>query len=369
MPNLSGTGLQSKRSRLIWQTGYMLAAVVLLSLGATAMAWGQCDPTSDCDSCATKAERMKCKFDAISNEGMLLLNQLQEPPFAELQTPASMAGLNRSKDRLEREKGRMQAQDFGLLTKKKETSCQIVEAMKDGDGNEDGMCDPGEQCAEAMGDGIGNDDGICWPMKGKKREVCAQICDEEATLQDENNIDDDLSAELEGVFEDMTGHAKKMNQSLREVASLVNAFDTYNLQADVCPLDTLGLSRTSTTLYQVARGAADGARGGADIAERLCDQQVMMNCAACCAPSEILAGALQAGWTAIEITESTINSSTIDAALSCVAKLKQSASDNNAQLLQVETELKDVEATQRLMIQMLNSPLGQRPNFPMTTAK
>ena len=171
---------------------------LFIVLGVAGLALGDCDPTVDCDSCVTKGERMKCKFDALSNEGSVLLDQLNEPPFDNIQTQASLDGVQRSKDRLEKEKGRLQADDFRLLTKKKETSCQIMEAVY-----EDGICGPGEDCAEVIGDGIGNDDGICHPKNGKKREVCAQICDDEASLQDEENIDKDLSTELEGVFEEI----------------------------------------------------------------------------------------------------------------------------------------------------------------------
>jgi hypothetical protein len=183
-------------------------------------------------------------------------------------------------------------------------------------------------------------------------------------LQDEDNVDDDLSAELEGVFDEMKGHAREMNNSLQEVSSLMYSLRLNQDPNDPCPLDTEGLSRTSAKLYALAKGAAVGARGGADIAERLCDQQVMMNCAACCAPGEVIAGALDAAWTAIEITEGTINSATIDTALSCVAKLKKSASDNTTKLLQIENDLKAIEQTQSLAIEWLNTPQGQRPYFP-----
>ena len=341
----------------------MFVATLCFLLGVVGLALGECDPTVDCDSCLTKGERMKCKFDALSNEGSTLLDQLNKPPFESIQTQASLDGLQRSKDRLEKEKGRLQADDFRLLTKKKETSCQIMEAVY-----EDGICGPGEDCAEVIGDGIGNDDGICHPKNGKKREVCAQICDDEASLQDEENIDEDLSTELEGVFEEMKGHAKEMNNSLQEVSKLMSTLEVSEDPNDPCPLDTQGLSRVSSLLYLAARTAAVSSRGGADIAERLCDQQVIMNCAACCAPGEVIAGALEAAWTAIEITESTINSSTIDTALTCVSKLKALGSDNTTKLIQMENDLKEMEKTQIMMIDILNTPQGQRENFPIKTS-
>ena len=341
----------------------IIVTALCFLLGISGLALGECDPTIDCTSCMTKGERMKCKFDSLSNEGSLLLDQLNEPPFDSTQTQASLNGVQRSKDKLEKEKGRLQADDFRLLTKKKETSCQIMEAVYD-----DGICGPGEDCAEVIGDGIGNDDGICHPKKGKKREVCAQICDDEASLQDEANIDDDLSTELEGVFDEMKDHAKEVNNSLQEVSKLMSTLEVSEDPNDPCPLDTQGLSRINSLLSLAARTATVSSRGGADIAERLCDQQVIMNCAACCAPGEVIAGALEAAWTAIEITESTINSSTIDTALSCVSKLKVLGSDNTTKLIQVENALKEMEKTQVMMINLLNTPQGQRQNFPIKSS-
>ena len=339
---------------------------LVLTLGTASLARAECDPATN-----NKGDQLKCKFDALAVEGAALMEQLQQPPFAELQTPASLDGLAKSKARLDKEKGRLQADDFRLLTKKKDASCQVVEAIGV-DGNEDGVCDtknnPGETCAEIIGDGIGNDDGECSPMKGKKREACVQICDE-ATMQDEENVDADLAAEYEGVLDEVTGHAKEMNDALQEVAMSMASLSTSEDPLDPCPLDTGGLSRINFLVYLLSKTAAVSARGATDIGERFCDSEAVAGCAACCAPAEAVAGGLEAAWTAIELTEASINSATIDAALNCVAKLKKAADANTALLTDVENDLKEVEASQDMMIQLLNLPQGQRPDFPMSSTK
>jgi len=336
---------------------------LLLILGTASLARAECDPATN-----NKGDQLKCKFDALAIEGAALMEQLQQPPFAELQTPASLDGLAKSKARLDKEKGRLQADDFRLLTKKKDASCQVVEA-KDVDGNEDGVCDTkNETCAEVSGDGIGNDDGKCSPMKGKKREACVQICDE-ATMQDEENVDADLAAEYEGVLDEVTGHTKEMNDALQEVAMSMASLSTSEDPLDPCPLDTGGLSRINFLVYLLAKTAAVSARGATDIGERFCDSEAVAGCAACCAPAEAVAGGLEAAWTAIELTESSINSATIDAALNCVAKLKKAADANTALLTDVENDLKEVEASQEMMIQLLSLPQGQRPAFPVSSTK
>lgn len=360
------TGCQGWHKRFHCLVSLPLVVLVLAS-GTASHVWAECDPATN-----NKGEQLKCKFDALAVEGAALMEQLQQPPFAELQTPASLDGLAKSKARLDKEKGRLQADDFRLLTKKKDASCQVVEIIDDGIGNDDGVCDtknkPEESCAEVIGDGIGNDDGICSPMKGKKREVCVQICDE-VTMQNEENVDADLAAEYEGVLDEVTGHTKEMNEALQDVALSMSALANSADPLDPCPLDTGGLSRINFLVYLLAKTAAVSARGATDIGERFCDSEAVAGCAACCAPAEAVAGGLEAAWTAIELTESSINSATIDAALNCVAKLKKAADANTALLADVENDLKEVEASQDMMIQLLNLPQGQRPDFPMSSTK
>jgi hypothetical protein len=321
---------------------------------------------SDCNSLTDRGERLKCKFDALADEGKKTIEYLQQPPFSDIATPSQMAGLGRYKDQLDRAKGRLQAADFRSIARKKDARCQLVE--KEGDG--DGICDPekGEVCAEALGDGIGDEDGVCFPMHGKKREVCAQLCDDEAIAQTSENGDDNLSTELEGIYDDMTAHAQEVNGALPEVATLLAAQTLESEEPQACPLDTGGATRTNFIVYLLAKTAAVTSRGGADIAERLCDQQVMMNCAACCAPAEVIAGSFAAAWTAIEIVESTVNSATLDAALTCVAGLKASADSNNAVLDEIRKGLAELEAAQNETLRLLATPQGRRTPPTGTTA-
>jgi hypothetical protein len=339
-----------------------ILALWLIPVGARA----QCDPAVGCSGCATKGERLECKFDSLMDEGKKTIDELQKPPYDTLLPPAQLEGLAKTRENLDRGKSRLQSEDFHLLAKKKETTCQLVESSEPGaDHNDDGVCDPNppakEDCAEVIGDGIGDDDGICSPLKGKKREVCVQICDEEAVLQDESNVDDEKAAELEGIYDNLVEHSKEVNDGLPQAGALILATSATSDPNDPCAIDAQGLSRTTALLRSLARGAAVGARGGADISERLCDQVVFgFNCAACCAPGEAIAGGLQAASTSIEMIEETINSATIDAALTCVAAMKQTAGDNNAMLLQIQAGLGQAQFEQAEIIHLLKTPLGQR---------
>jgi hypothetical protein len=325
-------------------------------------AQAECTPSDDCTVCQTKGEKLKCKFDTLMEEGGKTIDHLQGPAFSDLLPPAQMASLEKSKENLNHGRNRLKAADFHLMAKKKDTTCQLVEIDGDYIGDDDGVCDSKtEDCVEVLGDGIGDDDGICSPLKGKKREVCVEICDEEATLQDEGNVDTELSAELEGVYDSLIEHTRELNEELPQAATLILAYKPLSDPTEICPLNAEGLSRTNSTLKDLARGAATGARGCADISERLCDQQIAgFNCAACCAPAEVIAGALVAAWTAIEIVEATINSATIDAALKCVAAMKQAAGDNNAKLTGIMSNLNQIQKDQERIIKLLKTPLGRR---------
>ena len=192
-----------------------------------------------------------------------------------------------------------------------------------------------------------------------------QICDEEAVLQDEANVDDELAAELEGVYDNLIEHSMEVNEGLPQAATMILSNQAISDPNDPCQIDAQGLSRTNDILRSITRGATVGARGGADIAERLCDQVAFgFNCGACCAPGEAIAGGLQAASTAIEMIEETINSATIDAALNCVAAMKQTAGDNNGILLQIQSNLVQAQAEQAEIIRLLKTPLAQREVTP-----
>ncbi|MBT8092047.1 MAG: hypothetical protein KJN77_03355 [Gammaproteobacteria bacterium] len=338
----------------------LLSVTISAFLLLPAAALGDC--ALDCSWCSTKGEMLKCKFDLMTEEGQKTIDELQQPPYKDLLPPAQVEGLKKARDNMGRGKDRLKPDDFHLMAKKKATACQWVESSaSNAQHNGDGICElKREDCAEVPDDGIGNDDGICHPLNGKKREVCVQICDEEAVLLDEANVDDDTVAELDGIFDNLAKHSKEVNEGLAQAGPNLLAVPLVGDANNPCDIDAQGLSRTNDTLKALARGAATGARGGAEISERFCDQLVAANCGACCAPGEAVAGALEAAATAIDIIEETINSATIDAALACVKAIKTTAGNSNAMLLQIQSSLDAAQTEQAEIVRLLTTPLGQR---------
>ena len=362
-----------RNQKLIPLWRYVVNLPVLLFLGSLLLLPGSvlcaapCDPASDppCQSCASNGERLECKFDALADEGDKLVGHLKESSFI---TPAQMKGLDNAKDRFEREKTRLKPEDFRLLTKKKNASCQVVEA-EGVDGNEDGVCDiKVETCAEVKGDDIGDEDGICI-MKGPDREVCAQICDEEATLYGEDTLDDDaLATEIESTYDAMTGHLKEVNESVVAVALSAPSPRVSGLLADPCALDPT-LDRTSDDDYKKAKWAAMGSRAAADFAERFCDQGypiffgTITGAWVCAAVEGVVLGMNQ--WlNVLDIREADLDAQVIDATLACASQAMGASGQTADQIKAVQDKVNAVKAKQASIIQIINTPSGQRPDYP-----
>lgn len=345
-------------SMILW-----LMAMLLFAQGTPVHA-AQCNPESGCDGCTSKAERMECKFAALVAEGDKMVDQLQQSPDI---TETQRAGLEKAKDRLTREKGRVKADDFHIMAKKQGTNCQLVENT----GNDDGVCDykNGETCVEVIGDGIGDDDGICTPMKGKNREVCAQICDEEAILQEESNVDESLAAVIESTYDGMTSHLEELNETSPVTARSVNARTLTAAATDPCSMNPQP-DRTSYEDYKKARWAVMGSRSGADVMERFCDQTftslfLTWTLGAACVAAETAVTAVNTWWSIYDVEESLLDSEVLDATLACAEKAMIESGKTSDQIQVVKNRVAAVKANQAILLELLSTPPGKRPDYPL----
>ncbi|MEN8161257.1 MAG: hypothetical protein ABFS41_14390 [Myxococcota bacterium] len=342
-----------------------LSTVVVLSLlvlvGTARVAGAApCDPDNKCTGCADTSERLKCKFDRMAGKGKETMELLET---SNVLSPAQVQGLGKAKERMDRERGRVKSEDFRVLTKKRSANCQLVEFSGDGDG----VCDPKtEQCAEVLDDSIGDDDGICDPMKGKKREACVQICDEEALLVDESVIDDDAAIELEGMYDTLTSHAEEVGETIPETASLVRALSSVQTD-DPCVLQTT-LQRHSFDAYKKARWAAVGSRAATDVAERFCDYVsggfFAFSVSVACVAGESIALAMATWWEVVDDIEATLDALTLDAAIACAAEAADGADQTGAMIQSVQTSLGEVRAQNAEILRLIKIPPGQREEFP-----
>lgn len=347
----------------------MRATIFLLTLLAfasgTAMA-ANCSPDDQCSNCADQSERLKCKFDRMTDESKKMLDNMETLPNL---TAAQLHGVGKAKERMDREKGRRSKEDFKLLAKKRSARCQLVEYT----GNGDGVCDTtSEECAEVIGDGIGDDTQPCEPIKGKKREVCAQICDEEAVLLDESAIDDNAAAELEDLYDTMSGHIDEVNATIPETAAMMKAV-TMTGEASVMAGNACAFQppyqRHSYEAYKKARWAAVGAKSVANVAERFCDQAYWaffgsFSGSAACAAGEGVVLAMNIWWDIVDLAESSLDAQMLDAAIACANEAAADADKTALMIDVVRDELAEVRATNAEILRLMAMPPGQREGYP-----
>jgi hypothetical protein len=339
----------------------MMIFIVLLAFSSTSTMAQQCRPEDNCANCPDKSERLKCKFDIMAEEGKKTMQMLQDAPG--LLTPAQYSGMTKAKERMDREKNRLKPDDFKVLAKKRSANCQLIEASGDGDG----VCDPkvGEICVEVLDDGIGDDDGTCSPMTGKKREVCAQICDEEAILLDESAMDEDAVAEIEGMYDTLTGHIKEVNETVPETIRLIQTLGTVG--DDPCVLQT-SLTRNPYETYKKAKWAAMGTRAAADVAERFCDQTlgfwISFTVGSACIVAETAVTGLNTWWAVVDSVEAEMDAITLDATLGC-ARNSAIATENTGEMItDVQGMLTVVNTKNEEIIHLIQTPPGQREQYP-----
>jgi hypothetical protein len=345
----------------------VVAAIGLLWLAvASSLLAAQCSPDSGCTGCSNKGAEIKCKFDRLANASDQMIGRMQQSPDL---SEVHRNGLQKAKDRLQREKGRLKSDDFQVMSKKKGAGCQLVEAENSG-GNGDGVCEPekGELCAEVKGDGIGNDDGICSPMKGKKREVCAQICDEEAILQSESNMDTNTAAEIESTYDNMTDHVQELSDT---IAAAPSALPTAGLQAasqNPCAFDPKP-SRTSDSVYKAAKWATMGSRSAADVLERFCDQTFTSvfftwTFGAACVVAETIAAGTNEWLDILDTKEAILDAEVVDSTLSCARQTMEAVDDGTARIQAVQDGVARLKAKQATIVQLIKTPPGKRPDYP-----
>lgn len=356
------------------QTSSSVAAPALLATAESTPVAAPKPTTGDCsDPTLTRRQRVECKFAALADQGIATADAITTSSMSERLSPAQRQAVANVKGRLQKEKVRG-ADRLASLSRKRDARCPLAEcdatlfpACAAGDG--DGICEAGESCLEVMGDGIGDDQQPCAPTKGARREECVLVCDDEAVCRDDENLDPELQAHLEGELDEATSHAKVVERGVQTAAkattSALAALGEAEAADDPCAVDFHGQHRASDEVAKWHKIAAVASRGVADVAERACDQAVLgFNGASGCWPFEAIAGLAAVASELIEGAGDVVDSATLDAALACVDAVNQKAAGNEAELELVQEALERVEGTQAEIVQLLLTPPGLRPGFP-----
>lgn len=311
--------------------------------------------------------RIDCRHQNINSKLWDLVEDVENNSPAGLFSDEQLTHFRNERGRVEKERHKtFEAGGFKGIAKRQDAICQIVEIDDDGKGNNDGICEPGEDCAEVLDDGIGDDDGICKPTKGKKKEVCIQLCDQDAASAIDDNFDEETLysteanlAGVESLIETSRVQVSRMNSAMIEMSlmqaglgegSCANLLYPENIPA--------GGERRSYEVMQATLGAANAA----DWAHAACDsgaEQTVFgaNAAAVCTVLAVAAGIVDVIYDAFELQDDTITSERLDAAIVCLEQLDKKSSDTLEKLDGVQEKLDQI-------VDLLNTPQGRRPGFP-----
>jgi len=328
-------------------------------------------------------ERIKCKTQNVIDQQAASVVMRREFPGM---SDAQMQRLNKQVGRARNSESRTPGRDFKELTKKRANKCHIVPVDPDDD---DGICRGNEVCKEAIGDGIGDDDGIC-KTKGKPsdREVCVEICDQEA-ITDPRNFDDDkeeassLGSDVEQGLDDATAEYVEFNDNLEQemvrLASIRALASTQNLgvAGDACAVALR--TRANETLVFGAITAASTLETIANQFAPVCELDVAgFNSAPVCIVFETLAGIAKLIANGFVFEDGSVNSTHIDHTFECVKSLdaandaiqgdldgvKNDLTTVKTELSVVQNKLNEVQQALMTTLELLRTPQGQRAGFP-----
>jgi len=333
-------------------------------------------PPTLCDQQDT-GERFKCKFQNIIDQQDESADKLASMGTIPQERTAK---LKRQVGKTMNTNARADRDTYMQFTKKKGAQCDIVELENhpQANGNGDGICDTRgphpEVCAEDNSDQIGNNDGVCSPTKGKKREACLQICDEEALSGNPGNFDDSpgsRGADFEVILDDMTDDYVELNQNLDEQVALRASIASL-AATGLDPCDPALTSRPTQKQQDNSFMAAYIAENAAEQADNVCGLDgAGFNIHLACIITDGIYLVAKGIADTITSANDSVDSETIDAIMECVRSIQASSDDQQDQLdnmdRKLDTTLQQLDITlQRLdeTIQLLNTPTGRRAGFP-----
>jgi hypothetical protein len=347
-----------------WTMGF-IGALFLFPPVSNAMSPNVCDQSDS-------GERMKCKFQNIieqQNESADKLVDMGTIPKERTDK------LKRQIGKTMATQGKTEAENFKQLTKKNNTQCDTVELLDhmQANGDGDGICENNETCEEDNSDQIGNNDGVCSPTKGKKREVCLQICDDEAIKGNPNNFDDapgSRGADFDEVLDDITSDYLELNESLNE---------QMTVQASLVSLDSTNSECSSVLSARPTKKQLDNSFMAAYIAENLSEQAdnicgldaAGFNAHVACIVTDAIFIVAKGIADTITSANDDVDSQTTDAIMRCVQALEASAGEQQDQLEAIESKMDVLDSKMNSTLQklqesidLLNTPQGQRNSFP-----
>jgi len=287
-------------------------------------------------------------------------------------TPAQKEHMLKSRGRANRGRERVHlAGGLKRMGRKAKLECVVNEILGDGIGNDDGICEKGEMCEEQLGDGIGDEDGLTeWKFCGKK-ELCVENCDEDAVDEVPDNYDTGAVEDVEESMDDVTNildDASFMLQAHAQQMAVMTEIRTAADPNDKCAL--LPVARRRSRSYEELQAIIASANA-TEMARSICDSGCNQdffgnNCSAVCTVLAGASGVVRIIAEAAELQDDTVTAEQVDAACECLNQMGDEISGLKEQL----GDLSDmVEERFNEVVELLNTPQGQRPEFPVKDVK
>ena len=311
-------------------------------------------------------ERLNLKFEALNESLNGLVDQaVTENP--DMFTPTQKEHMLKARERANRSRERVhQAGGLKRMGRKAKLECVINEIVGDSIGNEDGICEKGEICQEQLGDEIGDEDGLTeWKFCGKK-ELCVENCDEDAVDDEGENYDTEAVADVEESMDEVTNildDASFILQAHAQHAAVMTEIRMVADPNDKCAL--LPVARKRARSYEELQSifaAANATEMSHSICDSGCNQDFFgNNCSGVCTVLAGASGVVRIIAEAAELQDDTVTGEQVDAACDCLKQMGEEIDGLKEQL----GDLNDmIEERFNEVVELLNTPQGQRPTFP-----
>ncbi len=390
--------------KLVYET-YLLVCMIIvvacLVAGTAADALAAPPPKGSCDSEPDAYAKLKCKHDNVAAqleymtnnvfaEGTLLGDQLTEGQKGQMKSMNLKA---------KRAKAKSSADEFKKLAKGAAKSnkniCRLVPLSASDD---NGICEPekGEKCAAIDRDADGNLQE-CNPAKKNKGKgakggtgttgglECDQICDPAEALTSDEATEMQAEAEpMDTDYDALETELHTINTDLDNLnsnaSSMKAAAPLLAVTAGTCniPETTPGLDLATGILRQVSTTA----RGLAGMAGTSCKQTAVAlgfggNGSIVCLVFETAASVLEIAYVTTDQILLVESGAVQSATLQCLKSVQGDISTGFTNLYNQHADLKANDNNNRIMImnrleeirselvQLLNTPQGQRPSFPV----
>ena len=344
-------------------------------------------------------ERLQCRHGGVgeqiefmggilSDEGGSLSGKLTDGQKGQAKSSKMKAGRARVK---------IKGDNFKKLAKSEAKSnkniCHLVPLSDADDSDGDGICDweqgdSNAECAAIELDGNG-DLQACNPAKknkgkGKDGLECDQTCNPEESLTEDEEAEMQLEAQImDEAYDSLETDMREMNEDLEDLNTELETSSVYNsfmAAADGCS-DVPTIPPALALSASLLRQASVTAKGIAAQAGTGCEQTAVAagfggNGSTVCLVFETAAAIVELAYVTVDEILKEMTGQLQTSTLACIQEMKgdmeagfEMLSNQHTAIMANDDEntaeiMNRIQALRNELVQLLNTPQGQRPDFP-----